>query len=121
MPPIIVAHKCSFLIFYSPREIPGLEVKGFNQLRGAYAKESTFLISRFRNKVQYEGPDLDDDDDDKLAPTFPDPPREPRRNSDPIPTASRGPSRARSRAAPSRAVSRARSDQDTNEIEGKIM
>ena len=48
---------CSlFLIFF--RDIAGLEVKGFNQLRGAYAKESTFLISRFRNKVQYEGPDL---------------------------------------------------------------
>ena len=47
-----------YLILIFSREIVGLEVKGFNQLRGAYAKESTFLISRFRNKVQYEGPDL---------------------------------------------------------------
>ena len=61
---------------------------------------------------------LQDDDDDGLAPSFPDPPREPRRNSDPMPTPSRGPSRGPSRAAPSRAVSRARSDQDTKELEG---
>ena len=101
-------------------DIQSFHLPATNQLRGAYAKESTFLISRFRNKVQYEGPDLDDDDDDKLAPTFPDPPREPRRNSDPMPTPSRGPSRGPSRAAPSRAVSRARSDQDTKELEGKI-
>ena len=63
---------------------------------------------------------LQDDDDDGLAPSFPDPPREPRRNSDPMPTPSRGPSRGPSRAAPSRAVSRARSDQDTKELEGMM-
>ena len=33
----------------------GLEVKGFNQLRGVYAKETTFLISAFRIKIEYEG------------------------------------------------------------------
>ena len=91
----------------------GLEVKGFNQLRGIYAKESTFLISAFRNKVTYEGPELDDD----LAPVYPDPPREPRRNSDPV--MSRNLTSRASRL--SRAPSRAHSDQgrkDALETEG---
>ena len=47
----------------------GLEVRGFNHLRGVYANENTFLISSFRNKVVYEGSDLEDDDG--IAPTRP--------------------------------------------------
>ena len=47
----------------------GLEVRGFNHLRGVYANENTFLISSFRNKVAYEGSDLEDDDG--IAPTRP--------------------------------------------------
>ena len=45
----------------------GLEVRGFNHLRGVYANENTFLISAFRNKVTYEGSDLEDNDG--IAPT----------------------------------------------------
>jgi hypothetical protein len=78
----------------------GLEVKGFNQLQGVYSKETTFMISSFRNKVYYEG--SDDDDPENLAPIQPDPPKALRRNSDPVGNKrvtnynSRAPSRAQS-------------------------
>ena len=60
----------------------GLEVRGFNHLRGVYANQSTFLLSAFRNKVVYEGSDDDDDSQENLAPSRATPLR---RNSDPIP------------------------------------
>ena len=72
----------------------GLEVRGFNQIRGVFANETTFLISAFRNKVNYEG--SDQDEDDEIAPTRKDF-RGPRRNSDPV-TASRKSARVPSRA-----------------------
>ena len=73
----------------------GLEVRGFNHLRGVYANETTFLISAFRNKIVYEG---SDDEDGDLAPVQPDPPRAPRRNSDPVMPSRNGSTRAPSRA-----------------------
>ena len=62
----------------------GLEVRGFNHLRGVYANQSTFLLSAFRNKVVYEGSDDEDEDGshENLAPSRATPLR---RNSDPIP------------------------------------
>ncbi len=80
----------------------GLEVKGFNQLRTIYNKETTFLVSAFRNKVVYQGTD---DDDGDLAPIQPSPQRKrrsARRNSEPG---------NRSRERHPRAPSRAKSDQ----------
>ena len=59
----------------------GLEVRGFNHLRGVYANESTFLLSAFRNKVVYEGSDDEDGIRENLAPSRASPLR---RNSDPI-------------------------------------
>ena len=75
----------------------GLEVRGFNHLRGVFANETSFLISAFRNKVTYEG---SEEESDEIAPTRPDLPRGPsRRNSDPIMArrkSARVPSRAQS-------------------------
>ena len=58
----------------------GLEVRGFNHLRGIYANETTFLLSAFRNKVVYEGSE-DESQSENLAPKS----SPLRRNSDPIP------------------------------------
>ena len=60
----------------------GLEVRGFNHLRGVYANETTFLLSAFRNKVVYEGSDDEEGRAENLAPSRASPLR---RNSDPIP------------------------------------